>query len=161
MSKTIGSWMKKGVISIGPEATLLDAARLLAEKQIGTLPVVDKKGHLIGLTNIRKIVRFFLPDFINVMEDVDFVRDFGAIDIPSPIDIKLASHKTVEEIMDEPVSVEEKASLMRALALMVTHDIPDIPVVRDGKLAGIASRVDIGRAFLHSWLDDLPKHKKR
>ncbi|MEX2161615.1 MAG: CBS domain-containing protein [Anaerolineales bacterium] len=161
MSKTIGSWMKKEVVSIEPEATLLDAARLLSERKIGTLPVVDADRTLIGITSMRKVVRFFLPDFINVMEDVDFVQDFGAIDIPSPVDIKLAAHKTVKEIMDEPVSVEEKASLMRALALMVTHDILDIPVVREGKLVGIASRVDIGRAFLESWLRDLPKPKKR
>jgi CBS domain-containing protein len=36
---------------------------------------------------------------------------------------------------------------------MITHDILDLPVVRGGKLVGIASRVDIGRAFLESWLN--------
>jgi CBS domain-containing protein len=160
MSKTIGNWMKKEVISISADATLLDAAHLLAEKKVGTLPVVDGKGHLAGLTSMRKIVSFFLPDFINVMGDVDFVRDFGAIDIPSPIDIKLAASKSIKEFMDEPVSIEEKSSLMRALAIMITHDLIDLPVVRDGRLVGIASRVDIGRAFLHTWLRDLPKSKK-
>lgn len=161
MAKMIGSWMKHNVVSIHADASLLDAAHLLAEKKVGTLPVVDEKNHLIGFTSMHKIVRFFLPDFINVIEDVDFVRDFGAIDIPSPVDIKSGGEKTVGELMDEPVSVEEDESLMRALSLMITHDIQDLPVVRKGKLVGIASRVDIGRAFIHSWLNELPKRKKK
>jgi CBS domain-containing protein len=153
--------MKKNVVSIGADATLLQAARLLANRKVGTLPVVDEEGNLIGLSSMRKIVRFFLPDFINVMEDVDFVRDFGAIDIPSPIDIKKASQISIKDMMDEPVSVERDSSLMRTLAIMVTHDLLDLPVVNKGKLVGIASRVDIGRAFLHSWLDELPQPKKK
>ena len=161
MSRTIGSWMKKNVIFIGEDATLLEAARVLAKKQIGTLPVVDSGGQLVGITSMRKIVRFFLPDFINVVEDVDFVRDFGAIDIPSPVDIKKAENIAIKEMMDEPVSIEKSSSLMRALAIMITHDLQDLPVVHEGKLVGIASRVDIGRAFLLSWLDELPKPKKK
>jgi len=161
MSRTIGSWMKHRVVSIGPKASLLDAAKLLAKEKVGTLPVVDDKGHLVGLTNMRKVVRFFLPDFINVVEDVDFVRDFGAIDIPSPVDIKKSASISVSETMDEAVSVEESASLMRALALMVTHDIQDVPVVRNGKLVGIASRVDVGRAFLEGWLGTTKSGKKK
>lgn len=153
MSTTIGKWMKNEVVSIQPDANLLQAATLLAERKVGTLPVVDQSGQLLGLTTMRDIVRFFLPDFINVVQDVDFVKDFGAIDIPDPKDIKKAATIPVKQIMEEAVSVEEGTSLMRALALMITHDIMDLPVVRSGKLVGIASRVDIGRAFLESWLD--------
>jgi CBS domain-containing protein len=161
MSRTIGTWMKPEVVSIAPDATLIDAARLLSHKKVGTLPVVDEGERLIGITSMRMIVRFFLPDFINVVEDFDFVMDFGAIDIPSPIDIKRAEKVSVREVMEEAVSVEKDASLMRALALMVTHDLQDLPITHDGKLVGIASRVDIGRAFLHSWLDELPKSNKK
>ncbi len=158
MTKKIGSWMKHRVVSIGPDASLMDAAQLMYKENVGTLPVVDEKGHLMGITNMRKVVRYFLPDFINVVEDVDFVRDFGAIDIPSPVDIKKSHHIKMADYMDEVVSVEEDASLMRGLALMITHDLQDLPVVRNGKLVGIVSRVDIGRAFLHTWLET-PKKK--
>lgn len=153
--------MKHRVVSIGPEASLMDAAKLLAKEKVGTLPVVDDKGHLVGITNMRKIVSFYLPDFINVVKDVDFVHDFGAIDIPSPVDIKKSAKLTIANYMDEPVSVEQDASLMRGLAVMITHDVQDLPVVKKGKLVGIVSRVDIGRAFLHTWLDGAKKKAGR
>jgi CBS domain-containing protein len=158
MTKKIGGWMKHRVVSIGPKASLMDAAQLMYKENVGTLPVVDDKGQLIGITNMRKVVRFFLPDFINVVQDVDFVRDFGAIDIPSPMDIKKSQRIKMADYMEEVVSVEEDASLMRGLALMITHDLQDLPVVRNGELVGIVSRVDIGRAFLHTWLES-PKKK--
>jgi CBS domain-containing protein len=158
MIKKIGSWMKHRVVSIGPQASLMDAAQLMYKKNVGTLPVVDEKGHLLGITNMRKVVRFFLPDFVNVVEDVDFVHDFGAINIPSPLDIKKSHQIKMADYMDEAVSVDEDASLMRGLALMITHDLQDLPVVSNDKLVGIVSRVDIGRAFLHTWLES-PKKK--
>jgi CBS domain-containing protein len=160
MHKKVGAWMKHRVVSIGPEASLMDAAQLMYKENVGTLPVVDAEGHLLGITNMRKVIRFFLPDFINVVEDVDFVRDFGAIEIPSPVDIKKSHSIKLADYMDEAVSVEQDASLMRGLALMITHDVNDLPVVSNGKLVGIVSRVDIGRAFLHSWLES-PKKKSK
>jgi CBS domain-containing protein len=55
--------------------------------------------------------------------------------------------------MEEPISVENDCELIRALSFMHKYQIRDIPVVERGKLVGIASRVDIGRAFLSNWLN--------
>ena len=49
-------------------------------------------------------------------------------------------------------TVDEDCGLLRAYALMLQQHLHDIPVVsKDGKLAGIASRVDIGVAILSTW----------
>lgn len=146
--------MKTNVVSIHQDATLLEAATLLAAKRVGTLPVIDSEGRLVGLTTMRGLVKGFLPDFVSLVENVDFVKDFGALEEISEEDMAKANAMTVAEIMEEPTSVVEDCSLVRALAIMSTHQMPDIPVVRDGKLVGIASRVDIGRAFLETWLSN-------
>jgi CBS domain-containing protein len=156
--KLIRPWMKTKVFSINPQASLREAAQLMVDKKIGTLPVVDEQGYLLGLTTMRALVRFFLPDFTLLMQIVDFVKDFGAIGNPSQEDIEKADAMTVGQFMSEATSVEDNCSLARALTLMFSHDVLDLPVVREGKLVGIASRVDIGRAFLDSWLGE--QHKQ-
>ncbi len=152
--------MKKNVVSIHPDASLIEAAKLLAEKKVGTLPVVDGQGKLVGLTSMSAIMRIFLPDFINVVKDLDFVHDFGAIDDPAREDIQKAATITVGETMGAPISVEDDCSLMRALAIMTSHELLDLPVVKNGKLVGIASEVDLGRAFIEGWLIGAQKAKK-
>jgi CBS domain-containing protein len=71
---------------------------------------------------------------------------------PSQENLLKAESLSVANIMEEPISVENDCELIRALSFMHKYKIQDIPVVEDGKLVGIASRVDIGRAFLSNWL---------
>ena len=54
--------------------------------------------------------------------------------------------------MQPRLTVEENCGMLRAYALMVKHNLHDLPVVdTDGALVGIASRVDIGAAILSNW----------
>jgi CBS domain-containing protein len=48
-SVEVAEVMRREVVTIGPDATLADAARILVRRQIGCLPVVDPSGALIGL----------------------------------------------------------------------------------------------------------------
>jgi len=55
-------------------------------------------------------------------------------------------------LMGPAISVPEDTGLLRTYALLLQHNLHDMPVVEaDGKLAGIASRVDIGIAILSNW----------
>jgi len=144
----IRNWMKREVVSITPEATLRDVAALILEKRIGTLPVVDDEGTLVGTVSITDIVEIFLPDFVAVMDEIDYVHDFGNLENTSPEDKQRAKMLHVSDVMEEPVTLEDDAGLVHALSVMEKHNLRDLIVTRDGKLAGIASQVDIGRAFL-------------
>lgn len=148
---SIKPWMKKNVVSINQKATLKEAAELLAEKRVGTLPVVDDAGRMVGLTTMKEIVSLFLPDFLHLLEDVDFVKDFGAMRHISDEDIERANSMTIGQMMEEPIYIDEACSPVRALSIMETHTLADIPVVKDKVPVGIISRVDIGRAFLDEW----------
>ena len=156
MSKTrrIGACMKRDVVVVHASASIREAAALLVERKVGTLPVVDEVGMLVGILSITDIADIFLPDVISLIDDIDFVKDFGAIRKPAPRDLKQAETLEVVDIMEQPVFVDEECSLLRALSLMEKHDLQDLPVVtKDGHLVGIASRVDIGRAILTNWLN--------
>lgn len=144
----IGDWMKPKVISIQSDANVKDAAQLMVENKVGTLPVLDEEGKLVGELSIADVVDLLLPDFVSLVENIDFVKDFGAFEIRTHADEERAENTPVTELMEEAVSVEADCSLIRGLSVMRKHNLRDVPVVMGDKLVGLASWVDLGRAFL-------------
>lgn len=146
----IRNCMKTHVISIQATATLAEAAQLFITRHIGLLPVVDRDGKLVGSLALRDLVSLALPAFVHLIEDFDFVKDFGAVEAIRPS--AEALNQLVTTRMGPAFSVPENCGLLRAYALMYDHNLHDLPVVdAQGRLVGIASRVDLGTAILANW----------
>lgn len=67
---TIGEIMTTNSITISPEATIGEAARLMLKNQISGLPVVDLHNHLVGIITESDIFRMVVQQWENVEEDV-------------------------------------------------------------------------------------------
>jgi len=142
--------MKRDVISISPTMTVRDAAMLVVERHIGLLPVIDDEDKLIGAIGLHDLLTLELPDFVNFIADVDFVHDFGAVETTRPASYLL--ERPVSSLMQPAISVDEECGLLRSYAIMLQHQLLDLPVVSaEGKLMGLASRVDICAAVLAGW----------
>lgn len=142
--------MKRNVYSISPATTTAQAANLFASKHVGSLPVVDRQGKLVGLLQLRDLLELVMPDFLKLLDDFDFVHSFGAIEERKPSEETLA--RPINKLMQPPVSVDAESGLLRAFSLLRKHEIHDLPVVdEDGVLVGIVSRVDVGTAFVANW----------
>jgi len=113
--------------------------------------ILDAAAELdMGVIRLADLLSLELPDFFNLLPDLDFVHDFGAVETtrPSPEELD----RPVTTLMQPGTFVEESSGLLRAYALMVKHNLHDLPVIsEDGALVGIASRVDIGAAILSAW----------
>lgn len=135
------------VVSVVTTTTLGEAARLLVEKRVGLLPVTDDANRLVGVFGLSEMLALFLPACMNLIDDLDFVHDYGALE-----EVRISPEMRTQQISDfmrKPISVEESESLLRACTMMLQHRLHDLPVVRpNGTLVGMASRVDIGTAFL-------------
>ena len=146
----VSDCMKHNVVAILATATLDEAVRLLVARHIGLLPVVDEQRRPIGVLGLRDLLTLALPAFVDLMEDVDFVLDFGAAELTRPSPEVLG--KSVTTLMRPPTTIQEDCGLLRAYALMRQHDLHDLPVVAaDGTLVGILSRVDLATAVLAGW----------
>jgi CBS domain-containing protein len=146
----IKDFMKKNVISIPVNTTIGEAASVIVEKHVGTLPVVDEQGKPVGMIRLSDLLSLEMPDFINLVADFDFVHDFGAVETTRPVHKLLA--RSVPCIMQPVMSVEEDSGLLRAYAIMLHNNLYDLPVTTDeGELVGIISLVDIGAAILAMW----------
>ena len=51
----IKEWMTKDVITVDPETSMMRAAKLMKEKGIRRLPVVDEKGKVLGMLSDRDV----------------------------------------------------------------------------------------------------------
>ncbi len=149
---TVGNCMKRRVVSVSASTPVQEAARVVVEKRVGTLPVVDEHGVLIGVTSISDVLKVFMPDFVALMDNIDFVHDFGVLENLGSKDLLEAARLTIQDIMRPPVAVEETCGLLRASATMAKHRVRDLPVVdKEGRLVGIASPVDIVTSLLAEW----------
>jgi CBS domain-containing protein len=156
----VNQCMKKVIITIPESATIGDAANMFCSHHIGMLPVVADNGHLVGILQLRDLLHLIMPAFVDLIEDIDYVGDFGALEDREPAEEDL--FQSIADVMEEPTYVEENSGLLRAFAFIYKHQLTDLPVVNEeGKLVGLASRVDIGRALLANWWqqaqNDLPQ----
>jgi predicted transcriptional regulator len=146
----IKEFMKKNVVSIAKSTTIGEAAAVIVEKHVGILPVVDEQGKPVGVVRLKDLLALEMPDFIHLVTDFDFVRDFGAVETTRPTPKQLA--RPITSIMQPIVSIEEDSGLLRAYASMLQNNIYDLTVTTStGGLVGIVSVVDIGAAILSMW----------
>jgi CBS domain-containing protein len=152
--------MKTKVVTAPVTATVANAASIFCNNHIGTLPVVEESGKLVGIIMLRDLLELIIPTFEDLMEYFDHVDDFGAMEDREPTKEQL--NRSISEVMEEPISVEDDSGLVRAFSFIIKHELLDLPIVnRDGQLVGIASRVDIGRALLPAWCEGIPDNQSQ
>jgi len=118
---------KKEVLTIAPEASVNEALKLMAEKEIGALVVVDKGGEVVGIVTER-----------------DYVRKVVALD-------KQMTEMKVKDIMT-PVSnllrVSPETTVQECMILMTGKHIRHLPVYEQGKFVGLVSIGDAVKAVI-------------
>jgi CBS-domain-containing membrane protein len=76
--------MKKEIITVPVTATVADAASMFCAHHIGMLPVVDESGNLVGILKLHDLLHLIMPVFVDLIEDFDYVGDFGAMENSEP-----------------------------------------------------------------------------
>ena len=137
--------MTREIISIAPEASIMEAVRLMLQHKISGLPVLDAAGRLEGIITE--------GDFLRRAETgtqrkrsrwVEFLLGPGRL----ADEYSQTSGRTVSEVMTPDVqTVTEDAPLEQVVHLMERHRIKRIPVVRGDKLVGIVTRKNLMRAL--------------
>jgi CBS domain-containing protein len=137
--------MVRDVITIGPDDSIADAAKLIADNDVSALPVVDDDGHLVGIISE--------GDLMSREEIGAAVHHPWWIEAVTPAATLAAefakSHgKRVEEVMSEHViTATEDAPLAEIAAILERNRIKRVPIVRDGELVGIVSRSNLVQAL--------------
>jgi CBS domain-containing protein len=137
--------MTPKVISVGVDETVVNAARLMLQQQISGLPVVDKKGELVGIVTEGDFLRRGeLGTQRRRPKWLEFLLGPGKL----AQEYVHASSKKIEDVMTpDPRTIGEDESLEAVVDMMERHRIKRIPVTRDGRLVGIVSRANLMHAL--------------
>ena len=128
----VRDWMTVNVISLGVNSSVLDAAEILREKNIRQFPVIDGKGHLVGIVSDRDI-RDAMPSKFIPGDAVDG-KSGGLYTL------------TAGDIMTlDPITVTSDTAINEVAELLVKHKIGGLPVVDGGELIGIITQADVLR----------------
>jgi len=130
----VGDRMSHPVISVHPKMSMGDALALMRKEHIRRLPVVDKRGKLVGIVTEEDLLHASQSDATSLsIYEVNY----------------LVSRITLKEIMTQDViTVSEDTPLEDAARIMADNKIGAMPVVRDGEVVGIITETDLFKVFL-------------
>lgn len=145
MGKKAKDIMTSDVIVAKKDSLIKDIAKILLEKRIGGVPVVDEDDKVIGIISetdiIKKEGNIDTPTIITLLQGVIYFPDLKKVEREI---LDIASYK-VEDLMSTNVTkVNEEDSFEDVANLMIKRSINRVPVVDcDNKLKGIICRYDI------------------
>lgn len=136
--------MTRDVITVSPETDIAHAAKLLLEKSINGVPVVDGTGKLVGILCQSDLVaqqkKFPIPTLFTLLDGFIPLTSMKHLER----EVKKITATTVADAMSaNPVTVRPEASIEEVGTIMVDRNFHTLPVVDKGKLVGIVGKEDV------------------
>jgi CBS domain-containing protein len=137
--------MTHSVITVTPETSVIEIAQLLVEKNVSAVPVVDGSGTVVGIVTEGDLLRrkelaserrhhpvaAFLMS--NLALEQEYIHSHGS--------------KASDIMRHHVITAAPATSLADIVELFEKHHIKRVPIVENGSLVGIVSRVDLVRAL--------------
>jgi len=147
--QNVADIMTKNVITVQRETTVRELAEIFETRHFGSLPVVDAAGNLTGIVTASDLIEqgrsLHIPTVISLF---DWVIPLGG-ERSLERDLQKITAQTVGEICStEVVNVSPSDLVSTAADIMSSRKLHSLPVVADGKLVGIVSRIDIIRTLI-------------
>jgi len=144
----ISELMTRKLITVAPDDTVEGAVRLLRQRGVRHLLVMNK-GRLVGILSDRDLKRAMDPG----KPKKKLLNLGGLFFLLEPI--------LIREIMtSNPVTIDADASAQEAAEVMVAERFGALPVERNGETIGIVTETDLLRHFARTGAERAPEEKK-
>jgi len=141
--------MTVDVITVAPETSVTDLARLLASHNIGGAPVVDVSGRLLGVVTENDLIdqtkKIHIPTVIAILDSLIFLERPNKMEK----DIRKFAGSTVADIYTKsPLTVDEDTPLDELATIMAEKNVHTLPVMRGEQLVGVIGKGDIIKTLI-------------
>jgi CBS domain-containing protein len=146
----VREYMDADPVSVRPDASVEDVARVLGENELHGVPVTTEDGAVVGIVTENDLVigddegDLHIPAYIELFGGLVFLEPFRRFEQR----MKKAVAATAEQMMTaDPRTVAPEDDVHQAAHVIVETGHNRIPVVADGRLVGVISRADVVRAL--------------
>ncbi len=141
--------MTTEIITVSPETEIANAAKILLEKRINGLPVVDAFGKLVGILCQSDLVAqqksIPIPSVFTLLESFIPLTSIKRIDK----EVEKIAALTVKQAMTaNPVTVSPETDIEDVAKLMVDNKYHTLPVMKGDKVVGVVGKEDVLRTLL-------------
>lgn len=141
--------MTAEVITISPDADITEAVKILLDKGVNGLPVVDESGHLVGILCQSDLVRMQkslpIPSLFTLLDG--FVPLSSSALLEAEVK-RIAASKVSDAMSTKVVTIAPDMTIDEIAALMVDKKFHTLPVADNGKLLGIVGKKDVLKTLI-------------
>jgi CBS domain-containing protein len=132
--------------TVAPDTSVEEVVRTLREHELPGVPVIDGDGRLAGVVTEADLVLpddqgdLHLPHYINLFGGTVFLEPLGRFEDRLR---KAFASKASDMMTTDPDTVEPDTSVQEAARLVHDSGHNRLPVVEDGRLVGVVTRLDL------------------
>jgi CBS domain-containing protein len=140
--------MTTEIVTVKKETTIRELAELFTSRRIGSIPVVDDNGNLIGIVSESDLIEqdrnFHIPTVISLFDWIIYLESEKKFEK----ELRKMTGQTVADIYTKDVETISPDTPVSDIAdIMSTKKIHSLPVVEGKKMVGIVSRIDLIRTM--------------
>jgi CBS domain-containing protein len=146
VAETVSDIMQRDPVTVAPEASVAEVVDALREHQLPGVPVVDSDGRCVGIVTEADLI---LPDDDGDLHIPHYINLFGGTVFLESLDrfegrLRKAFAANAADMMTrDPDTVDPDTSVREAARLIHRTGHNRLPVVEDGRLVGVVTRVDV------------------
>ena len=142
--------MTRDIVTVTPDTEIVDAARLLLERRLNGVPVMEG-GNLVGIICQSDLIaeqkKLPIPSFFTILDTLVPLSSPGRAEREVQ---KITAIKVSDAMTLDPITVGPETGIDEIASLMVSKNIHTIPVMLEDKLIGVVGKEDILRTLVPS-----------
>lgn len=141
--------MEKNVVTINEDESVEEVARLLIEKGISGVPVVDEEDNLKGIISDGDLIyrdkQIHIPAVVQILDSTIFVESLKKFQEELK---KITAYKVKDMMTTKVITVDVNTPIEEIATLMIENRINRVPVTEEGKLVGIITRQNVLKSMI-------------